>query len=117
MNNFSSQSTSKIMQLASEYARLASQASLTDAEADRLGEILEKANEHPALNFWIAELDHLLSHRLNLLSEDDRESYKDQQAMMREYGVQNDQVLCPNLDTQALQLAIAELAVSTPLHL
>jgi hypothetical protein len=117
VNNYLSQSTSKIMQLASEYARLASQASLTDAEADRLGEILDKANEHPALNLWIAELDHLISHRLNLLSEDDRESYKDQQAMMREYGVQNDQVLCPNLDSQALQLAIAELAVSTPLHL
>jgi hypothetical protein len=117
VNSLLAQTTSTILDLVLEYARLAPQSSLTDAEADRLGEILEKANEYPALNFWIAELDHLISHRLNLLSEDDRESYKDQQAMMREYAIQNDIVMCPNLDTKALQEKVAELYASTPLRL
>lgn len=108
MNNLLSQSTPMIIDLVLEYAKLATQASLTDAEADRLGEILETASEVPALNFWIAELDHLVSHRLNLLNEDDRESYKDQQAMMREYGLQNVWVTCPLLKGQAPQTGIAE---------
>lgn len=115
MNTLLSQSNSTTMKLVLEYAKLATRTSLTDAEADRLGEILQTANDSPVLNFWIAEVDHVISHRLNLLNEDDRESYKDQQVMMREYGIPN-HAICPNLDSQALQLAITELDTSTPVH-
>lgn len=103
MNDLLSQSTAMIIKLVLEYAELAIQPSLTDAEADRLGEILETAAENPTLNFWITELEHLISHRLSLLNEDDRESYKDQEAMMREYGVSNDSVSCPRLNYETPQ--------------
>lgn len=115
MNHLLSQSTPMIIDLVLEYAKLATQASLTDTEADRLDEILEMATENPTLNFWMTELEHLISHRLGLLNEDDRESYKDQQAMMREYGVQNDSVMYPRLNNETLQREVTE--PSTPIAL
>lgn len=112
MNNLLSQSDAVIINLVLEYAKLAIQPSLTDPEADRLGEILEMATENPTLNFWITELEHLVSHHVRLLNEDDRESYKDQQAMMREYGVQNDLVTCPRLSNEAPQWRIVEPTIA-----
>jgi len=97
------------MPLVLEYARLAILPHLTDIEADRLGEILEVAIEDSVLDFLLTEIDHIICHRLGLLSENDRESYEDQQAMMREYGSLNDSVICPKLDIEACQSIASEL--------
>jgi hypothetical protein len=80
------QSSPEIMKLALEYANLAALAKLSEPQADRLEEILEKADDNKVLNFWITEVDHFLAHYLGLLDEDDRESYRDQQALLREYA-------------------------------
>lgn len=79
------QSTPEIMQRALEYATLAALVNPSKQQADHLGEILEESNNNPILNFWMIEVDHFLGHHLGLLDEDDRESYRDQQALLREY--------------------------------
>ncbi|NEO30937.1 MAG: hypothetical protein F6K36_11005 [Symploca sp. SIO3C6] len=58
---------------------------LSELEEERLAEILELANCDSQLNFWMDESNHFLGHELNLLEENDRNFYKDQQAKMREY--------------------------------
>lgn len=85
MDDLLSKSTPEIMQIAQEYGRLAAIRNPSDAEANRLGEILEMASQDSVLSFWIEEADHLLGHDLGLLDEDDRESYQNQQALLREH--------------------------------
>ena len=85
MDDLLSKSTPEIMQIAQEYGRLAAIRNPSEAEADRLGEILEMASQDCLLSFWIEEADHLLGHDLGLLDEHDRESYQDQQALLREH--------------------------------
>lgn len=80
-----SKSSPNVMNLAREYAKLAALPFLSEPEADRLGEILAIASDCEILSFWIVEVDHVLGHHLDLLDEDDRESYKDQQALLRDY--------------------------------
>jgi hypothetical protein len=79
------QSSSDVMKLALEYARLASLPQLSEKDANRLEEILAIANHIDILNFWITEVDHILGHHLDLLDEDNRESYQDQQALLKDY--------------------------------
>jgi hypothetical protein len=79
------QSSPEIMQLALEYANLAALPIPLEQQADRLGEILEQAVNNRVLSFWITEIDHMLGHHLGLLNEDARESYRDQQVLLREY--------------------------------
>lgn len=52
-----------------EYYRLECQATLTEAEADRVQTILEEAQEDPMLDFLIDEVDHILGHELGLIDE------------------------------------------------
>lgn len=73
------------MQTALEYGKLLSLPHLSEDQADRLGMILEQAIDNSVLHFCLTEVDHFISHHLGLLDEDDRESYKDQQALVKEY--------------------------------
>lgn len=79
------QSSPEVMQLALEYANLAALPVPSEQQADRLGEILEQAANNQILGFWVTEIDHMLGHHLGLLNEDARESYRDQQVLLREY--------------------------------
>ncbi|GET42421.1 hypothetical protein [Microseira wollei] len=81
-----SKSSANVMKLALEYAKLAALPNPSEQEADRLGEILALASDCEILSFWIVEVDRVLGHHLDLLDEDDRESYKDQQALIRDYA-------------------------------
>lgn len=65
-----------------EYTRLAALPSLSDAEADRLSQILDLAQEDRVLDFWISEIDHFLDHELGLW---DPEYDRDQQFKLKEY--------------------------------
>jgi hypothetical protein len=78
-------STPALMEIVLEYAELASIQNPSEVQADRLGEILSIASENELLNFWLTEMDHFMGHHLGLLNEDHRESYKDQQALLREH--------------------------------
>jgi hypothetical protein len=80
-----SNSTPDTIEIVLEYIELAALSSPSDDQADRLSQILAIASENSILSFWIVEADHFLGHQLGLLNEDHRESYKDQQALLREY--------------------------------
>lgn len=85
MEDILSQSTPKIMETALEYSQLAFLPHPSAEESDKLAAILATAIENEVLSFWIAEVDHCLGHHLGLLNEDSRESYMDQQALLREH--------------------------------
>jgi hypothetical protein len=63
-----------------EYALLAIQNTLTDEEANRLGEIFDLATEDSVLSFGLEEVDHLVAHHLGLINGD---FIKDQQDKFR----------------------------------
>jgi hypothetical protein len=52
-----------------DYWTLASRPTLTESEADRLEQILHKAQSEPLLEFLLDEIDHILAHELGLLDE------------------------------------------------
>jgi hypothetical protein len=52
-----------------EYCDLASQQTLTQRQAERIGEILQLAEFDPWFDFLIAEVDHILAHELGLIRE------------------------------------------------
>jgi hypothetical protein len=85
MDDLLSKTSSEIKAIALEYAHLASQPNLLPQQADRLGEILTIAVENNILSFWLAEIDHILGHYLNILDDAARRSYEDQQALLREH--------------------------------
>lgn len=84
-NDILTASSPEVMELALKYARLSELPTLTKVEADDLAYILDVATRSEILSFWIAETDHFLGHHLGLLDEDDRESYRDQQALLQDY--------------------------------
>lgn len=71
-------------ELLADYQELSLCSELTEKDAARLDQIYAEAEVHPMLNFLITELDHSLNHQLGLLSEESVESYKNQQAWLRE---------------------------------
>ncbi|MDJ0517356.1 MAG: hypothetical protein QNJ74_14265 [Trichodesmium sp. MO_231.B1] len=75
----------ELEKLIHEYARLASLPELNQQQAELLGEILEQASQSEIIGFWIAEVDHFLGHPLGLLKPQDRHSYEDQKARLREH--------------------------------
>jgi hypothetical protein len=85
VNDILTQSTSEIMALALEYSQLAALPNPSDEESDRLADILGMATNDDILNFWLTEVDHCLGHHLGFLNEDHRESYRDQQSLLREH--------------------------------
>ncbi|MGB5963594.1 MAG: peptidoglycan-binding domain-containing protein [Coleofasciculaceae cyanobacterium] len=52
-----------------EYCNLASQQTLTQRQAERIGEILQLAEFDPWFDFLISETDHILAHELGLTKE------------------------------------------------
>jgi predicted MPP superfamily phosphohydrolase len=85
VNDILTQSTSEVMAIALEYSQLASSPNPSDEECDRLSDILTMATNNDTLNFWLTEVDHCLGHHLGLLNEDHRDSYMDQQSLLREH--------------------------------
>ena len=83
-------STPELMSTIREYYRLRSLPNLSEQQADRIGEILELATTNRDVDFWITEVDHALGHHLGLLDESCRQSYQNQQALLREYPTMND---------------------------
>ncbi len=52
--------------LVHEYCRLATRPSLSEAESQRLDELLELAEQDGRLDFWINEADHVIAHAIGL---------------------------------------------------
>jgi len=77
--------TSAHMKNIKDYYSLRLLPHLSEEQADRIGAILEMANTDDVINFWINEIDHSHGHRLNFLDNASRHSYKNQQALLREY--------------------------------
>ena len=77
--------TDAISEMAIEYGQLTWLPKLTDAQGDRLQEILDAACENGALSFWISEIDHILGHEMGLLSPKHRREYDDKKALLREH--------------------------------
>ncbi|WP_190765741.1 peptidoglycan-binding protein [Microcoleus sp. FACHB-1515] len=50
-----------------EYCTLSIQSKLTETEANRLGAILQQAEQEPMLNLLLDEADHLVAHELDLI--------------------------------------------------
>jgi hypothetical protein len=73
------------MSLIREYYQLRFLSTLSNQQADRLGEILRAASSDGILDLWITEVDHALGHNLNLLNPACRRAYENQQALLREY--------------------------------
>lgn len=83
--DFLTDSTEAMIHIVREYAKLSVLDRLTEQEAERLGEILETSTSDGILGFWIDEVDHFVGHYLKLLDEKSRNSYADQQALLREH--------------------------------
>ena len=54
----------KTIALVKEYSAIASQPRLSEADANRLAEIIRLAEDNGCLEFWINEVDHFLAHEL-----------------------------------------------------
>ena len=77
--------TDEVSELAIEYGELISLPQLTDAQGERLQEILDCACDNGALSFWISELDHVIGHEIGLLNPDCRRDYDNKKALFKEY--------------------------------
>ena len=71
--------------LLADYQEIALSNNLTDRDSERLEKIYEEAETHPMLNFLLTEIDQNLNRQLGLLSATVVETYKDQQAWLREH--------------------------------
>jgi hypothetical protein len=78
--------TSYIAKLVLEYGELSTREHLLEDEADRMAEILLLATNDPLLDFWLSEIDYCLGHHLGLLDDEDRNYYRNQQALLSEYA-------------------------------
>jgi len=72
-------------EILAEYYKLTLKNELTDTDVEQLATIYTKAETSPLLNFLIDELDYIVNQRLGLLSVSAVETYKDQQAWLREH--------------------------------
>jgi hypothetical protein len=91
-------SSPMLMNVVVEYARLNRSTQLDLEEQELLDRILEAAQENELLDFWLSEVDHILSHQQGDLDEDAREFYKDQYTVFREYaGMKGFQFVIPPL--------------------
>ncbi|NEO57499.1 MAG: hypothetical protein F6K54_33175 [Okeania sp. SIO3B5] len=83
--HFSMALTPSLKKLINEYAILASLPELNLEQEEKLGEILEQANQNQILAFWIAEVDYILGESLGLLKPENLNYYEDQKAVLREH--------------------------------
>ena len=63
------QQSLKYTEIIHEYCSLASVRSLTQPQANRLEEILKKAQSDPWLDFLIDEADHIVAHQLGFINK------------------------------------------------
>ncbi|WOD37340.1 hypothetical protein [Nodosilinea sp. E11] len=77
--------TEAVSQMAIDYGQLISLPELTEAQEDRLQEILDHACNDGALSFWISEIDHVIGHQMGLLNPDCRKDYENKKALLKEY--------------------------------
>lgn len=77
--------TGEVSEMAIEYGQLISLPELTEAQGDRLQEILDYACNNGALSFWLVELDHIIGHQTGLLNPDFRKDYDNKKALLKEY--------------------------------
>jgi len=82
--NLLQQTTSKMKRKVLEYGRLSQIVNPSLEEEHELDQILDDAINDSLLNFWIEHVDHVLAHHHNLLTEEARESYRNQGAMLRD---------------------------------
>lgn len=73
------------LELAIEYVQLGKKAELSQADAERMEEILELAQQKASLNFWIVEIDHLLGHINGHLTLQQIEHYENIAPLLKEY--------------------------------
>lgn len=85
IENVLSDSSPLIQKVIFQYWELACLSHLSDKQQEQLAQILELATESEVLTFWIAEIDHIIGHKLGLLESEERISYQNQQAFLREY--------------------------------
>lgn len=85
IKNFSMTLTPSLKKLINEYAILAFLPELNLEQEEKLGEILDQANQNQILGFWIAEVDYILGESLGLLKSENLNSYEDQKAVLREH--------------------------------
>ncbi|NER07745.1 MAG: hypothetical protein F6K17_36875 [Okeania sp. SIO3C4] len=85
IKNFSMALTPSLKKLINEYAILAFLPELNLEQEEKLGEILEEANQNQILAFWIAEVDYIFGESLGLLKPEDLNCYEDQKAVLREH--------------------------------
>lgn len=77
--------TDAVREMAIDYGQLISLPELTEAQGDRLQEILDYACHDGALSFWISEIDHIVGHQMGLLNPDCRKDYENKKALLKEY--------------------------------
>lgn len=87
---------SRIRGLVKEYWELNLKAGCTDADDDRLEEILVEAEEDSLLNFWFLEINHILGHKQRCLNEECRKSYDESKVIL----LQELELLKQNLDSE-----------------
>lgn len=79
--------TDDVLKQALIYARISVKPCLSPEDEVMLQAILEEATGNGALSFWISEFDHIIGHELGLLTEEKRDLYKNQQAILQEYCI------------------------------
>ncbi len=82
--NLLQQTTPDIKEKVLEYGRLSQLVEPLEEEEQKVDKILEAAIDDALLNFWIEQVDHILGHYYGLLTEDARESYRNQGLVLRE---------------------------------
>jgi hypothetical protein len=69
-----------------EYLQLRATSPLSDAQADRLEEVLEQATNDPLLNLLIGEMEHILGHQYNILTFEWLSELENLQSRLQEHG-------------------------------
>ncbi|MEO0686338.1 MAG: hypothetical protein AAFY76_15195 [Cyanobacteria bacterium J06649_11] len=82
MNSQKINLTREQRQTIQEYCYLAALKSLSEQQQERMEEILKIASEDEVINFLIAEADHFIGHKLDIIDETECKNY---QAALREY--------------------------------
>jgi hypothetical protein len=72
----------RVRKLVKAYYDLSMRPSLSDKEGVQLEKIYSQASQIHLLDFWVTEIDHILGHRLGLLSEDNRVIFAKQQDLL-----------------------------------
>lgn len=85
MDSNTSPLTLSIPQEAKEFATLFKLSKLTERQADRMSELLQRATLDKGLNFWIAYMTSKAGEELGLTSPDRLQDYEDQKSRLREY--------------------------------